>query len=341
MEIVDNNVAPFLCSNAYWHDDIWRSAQPCGPQRNGQHGGHGEARRNIKEFIKSTTKELRDVLVRAASTELATRIIERGTIEPHSKTTALASQLSSSGPSLAIALDWVGPTCHVTAVSALFSGDFFLGRYAGNYFAKQLLPTSPKHLEALDSENIEASRVCLYCWHNRRQPILECEAHIVAECPLYNAQRRDLTLEVSSQLASLWHAADSPGDKLKLVIGAPEPRDWQAFGRFLARVRQVRTRLRADMQKLCELRSRREFHAAKNKWRREGRHVCRHGVFFDSPPAACCPCLAPSSDADWIHAVLMPALDPALKCIATDTFKRHEYQRLGVLQAEARRRDYF
>ena len=46
-------------------------------------------------------------------------------------------------------------------------------------------------------------------------------------------------------------------------------------------------------------------------------------------------------EADWTSATLMPALDTQLKCIVTDVFDQHSYQRLGVLQAEARRRNYF
>ena len=43
-------------------------------------------------------------------------------------------------------------------------------------------------------------------------------------------------------------------------------------------------------------------------------------------------------EADWSLAVLMPALHNELKCIVVDTFNPHQFQRLGVLRAEVRRR---
>jgi hypothetical protein len=94
------------------------------------------------------------------------------------------------------------------------------------------------------------------------------------------------------------------------------------------------------MQKACELLDKHEFHIVKQTWRTSGRHVCRHGVFFQQPRPHC-PCMSDADNADWQHAVLMLALNHSLKCIVTDTFDQHTYQRLGVLQAEARRRDYF
>jgi hypothetical protein len=50
--------------------------------------------------------------------------------------------------------------------------------------------------------------------------------------------------------------------------------------------------------------------------------------------------LVPNLEADWEHAILMPALDFELKAIVTDTFDVDQFRRLGVLQAEARRRNW-
>ena len=91
------------------------------------------------------------------------------------------------------------------------------------------------------------------------------------------------------------------------------------------------------MQKRCEMRARLDIRSVVREWRKKGKHACRHGVFFDLPLVVHCPCLQPRSEADWNHAVLMPALHEDLKCIVTDTFNASEYRRLGILQAEARR----
>jgi hypothetical protein len=329
--------SPYVCSTRLWRDGKWVSAQPFGPRTSSSASPYQD--QNVRLFIKVTTQKLRTTLIREAESSRKERIIQRETVEPYAKTVALASHLKSSGPSPAAALNLVGPTCDRAAVSAWFSGDFFLGRYAGNYFAKQLLPTSARHLAELGSKGIDPSRVCLHCWHFNRKPILENESHILAECPQYDAQRRDFTLEIPEQLAAEWHAAD-PDDKPRLLYGSTDQKVWIALGRFLARVRQIRRRMRIDMQRSCELRGRQEFHVIKKRWRQQGKHVCRHGVFFDATPDAC-PCLQPPLEADWSEAVLMPALHHRLMCIVTDSFNRSEYQRLEVLQAEARRRNYF
>ena len=43
------------------------------------------------------------------------------------------------------------------------------------------------------------------------------------------------------------------------------------------------------------------------------------------------------SEADWQYAEFMPTLDEELKSIVAVAFDRNTYQRLSLLQAEARR----
>ena len=76
----------------------------------------------------------------------------------------------------------------------------------------------------------------------------------------------------------------------------------------------------------------------KRTWRVEGKHVCRHGVFFNSQPLPKCLCLLPRETADWDDAVLMPVLNARL--IITDAFDAHTFERVGCLQAEVRRRGW-
>ena len=192
------------------------------------------------------------------------------------------------------------------AVTAFFSGDFFLGRYCGNYFARPLLPTSRKHKEEVVVLGIEANRLCLHCWHESRNFHLEDEAHVIAMCPLYSAQRGDLEKEITSELATLWCAATTAEAKLQALFSSRNAKDWRATGRFLARVRQIRRSMKVRMQKRCEIRARNNYTTLLRQWRREGKYVCPHGVFFDTLIPIECPCLRAPSNADWRRAILMP-----------------------------------
>lgn len=177
--------------------------------------------------------------------------------------------------------------------------------------------------------------MCIYCWHHERLAVIEDETHVILEYSQYAKQRHDLTSDITDDLASRWQSTSSSMQKLESLLGAADPKDWQALGRFLARVR------RTSMQLTSEQLAKQEFHTVKRAWKNEGKHVCRHGVFFQVRPSTTCPCLMKLCEADWTSATLMPALDTQLKCIVTDVFDPHSYQRLGALQAKARRRNYF
>ena len=187
---------------------------------------------------------------------------------------------------------------------------------------------------------MQASRVCLHCWHNLRVPCEENEAHVLFRCPAYHHQRCDFTRDVTATCTSELSSNFSDKSKMEFLFACQRPQDWEALGRFLARVRQIRRKMRSAMinrnAKLLEL----TFETQRKEWRRSGRHVCRHGVFFDETLPHPCPCTQTANVADWSRAILMPALHDELKCIVTDTFARETFQRLGVLQAEVRRRGW-
>jgi hypothetical protein len=82
------------------------------------------------------------------------------------------------------------------------------------------------------------------------------------------------------------------------------------------------------------------FDSQKRAWRASGKHVCRHGVFFDTRGTIACPCMEPQIAADQNMAVLMPVISDELKCIVVNTFDQHQFNKLGVLQAEVRRRGW-
>jgi hypothetical protein len=175
----------------------------------------------------------------------------------------------------------------------------------------------------------------LHCWHFLREFHSEDEEHVFFACPAYSAQRRDLITEVTAECASGISAASSMS--LLAILQSHHPADWEALGKFTARVRQLRRKMKESMQRLSVRREREEFNAVKRAWRRRGAHVCRHGVFLNVQSVVACPCTVPRLEADWSQAVLMPALDPLTKCIITDTFDPLTFRRLGVLQAETRR----
>eukprot|EP00973_Karenia_brevis_P073308 10185248-Karenia_brevis.AAC.1 len=76
-------------------------------------------------------------------------------------------------------MDWIGPVSHRLAVAAFLAGDFFLGRYASNFFGWSFLPQSRIQLERLRNLGIDSRRICLDCWHHRREQYLEDELHVL------------------------------------------------------------------------------------------------------------------------------------------------------------------
>jgi hypothetical protein len=290
----------------------------------------------VRNHINRITVKVRTTLQRQADTQTFEKIANRATVDAFAKTAILYLKLRHQGPPLHIALDWVGSRTNRAAVAALFGGDFFLGRYAGNYFAKGLLPGRRYHSE-LATSNLGPSRVCLHCWHYSRELHLEDESHVLFACPAGTRERRIFLSEVSDKCACDLARATTSQESLIAVFASQRPEDWTAFGKLIGRIRQLRRKMKDAMAKLSGTKMRVEFGAMKHAWKREGKSVCRHGVFFDMAQLDSCPCLSVPGEADWSNAVLMPALHPTLKCIVTDTFNEFEYRRLGVLQAEARR----
>lgn len=236
-----------------------------------------------------------------------------------------------------VALSWVGPQSHRAALAAFFVGDFFLGRDAGNYFAKALLPTTARHGIQLRTVGGQPSRICVLCWHFHRDLHLEDESHVLFNCPAYSRQRCDFMTDIKVRTRS---SARSEEQKLSTILSSDCGADWEAFGRYLARIRQVRRKTKTDFIRLNDKVSNQSFDAQRRTWRQLGKFVCRHGVFFDSRVPVRCPCLQPALERDWAHARLMSAIDNELKCIVTDSFCQHEFTRIGLMQAEIRRRGW-
>ena len=91
----------------------------------------------------------------------------------------LAQSLRLQGPPVHIALDWCTMPGNREALVAFFVGDLFLARYARNYYARGLLPSSAHPAYHGHAAVIDRESCCLYCWHYHRTCILEDEAHVM------------------------------------------------------------------------------------------------------------------------------------------------------------------
>jgi hypothetical protein len=236
-------------------------------------------------------------------------------------------------------MDWIKSPLHRSAVVALLCGDLCIARYAGNFFAKLFIPNRIDHIRDAESLGVEPSRVCIACWHKHRQIVLEDEGHVFFECREYDEPREEFMSAVSNDTKRRIISEGTGNDKLASVFQSSTETDWIAFGRFAARIRYARRLLRQQFEARGQRATNIGYVQRKLQWRRDGKFVCRHGVFFRLPPSDGCACLRPDAG-DWTHAVYMPALDMDLKAIVLERFDLGSCTRLGVLQAAARRRGW-
>ena len=160
---------PFLASNGHWTEEgKWTGAQAYnlrGVARHSryrtllQHGAVQDESKAVRRHIHFVTADLRQALRRGADNLLLTRLLNRASVDGYSKTSLLSVRLLALGPPLAVALDWVTNVRNRSAISTLLTGDWFLGRYAGNFFAKDLLPHAARDSSAVDAAGVEASRI--------------------------------------------------------------------------------------------------------------------------------------------------------------------------------------
>jgi len=340
---------PFLVSNGHWSDEgAWRSAQAFSLPRDMLGRRHRTPIRegiaqdevqDVRMHVRTLTREFKAALRAQHEADLLGRILTRGQVDPFSKSVLLSARLLAPGPPLHVALGWVSSRRHRSAIATLFSGDWFLGRYAGNFFARSFLPHPERDRAALTAARVdEASRVCISCWHFRREAFLENEAHVCMQCPQYAALRDELRRALTGNLSQRLFGMNSDHDKLMALLGSQSPADWEALGSFLGRVRQARRKVRAQFEVMETKLDRCSFVSKRLAWRHRGLFVCRHGAFFAAAQGRTCPCLSPEA-ADhtvWRHARLMPMLDHGLRKLIAVPFDLGSYERLGVLQARLR-----
>ena len=292
----------------------------------------------VKTHVKTVSSQLSNQLRREHDSRILHQLQQRAGDNPYSKTALLATRLSSPGPPLDIALDWIGPVTHRMAVCSLLVGDWFLAEYAGNFFAKNLVPSSPAHRRLTELAEIEPSRVCLTCWHCHRELIAEDIHHVAWQCPRYVMEREEFLIEVSHSVGLQLAATSRFQNRIDLIMASVDATTWAAFGRFAARLRQSRRRMRTEFERKSKALSTKSFQNQRTEWRAKGGFVCRHGVFFTRRVE--CFCMSPQSPDVWDFAVKMPAIDHELKQIITVPFNLTGFYTLRRIQAECRRLNY-
>ncbi len=119
-----------------------------------------------------------------------------------------------------------------------------------------------------------------------------------------------------------------------------EKQDWEALAAYVSIIRQHRRRQRDRFSQLQVALTKQAFQVKRAAWRAAGHTACRHGVFFIGRQGAECPCLQPVPDQSaWRYARFMPKLDDQLWIIIAAPFQATNFVRLGVLQAELKRRE--
>jgi hypothetical protein len=296
----------------------------------------------IKKNNKRLTNELKAILRRQVNTEALNVMRQRAKDSPYTKTSLLWKRELANGPALPTAMQWIGPRCNREAVATLISGDWCLGVHAGNFFGKAFIPNSRNHITDAASLEIEPSRVCLACWHKRRQLCLDDEGHVLFECPEHLVTREAFMKDLSAHTSAAI-AADGTGlAKTVTILSSSTPEDWKNFGRFAGQLRQARRRTRKHFEVMQTRLDKEGFEQQRLKWRQNGRFVCRHGVLFAAPLLNACPCMDKNVDINkaWQHARKMASIDHDLKNVIAVPFELNRFRRLGQLRGDLKRLNY-
>ena len=225
---------------------------------------------------------------------------------------------------------------HRAAFAAFFTADFFLGRYAANYYAKELLPRTTCRLLLEAPAALERDRICLYCWMHDNKLAEENENHMFFHCPMNQEARCMFKERVSTLTLNKVQQAGNSVQDVCSVLSTATCADLETIGYFLYRVRQARRRFKEHCSSLRDSLKREAFGVRKAAWRTKGQHVCRHGMFYVSRPADGCQCIL----GDFGNAMYMPMVSTDLKQLVAVPFKNGSAKRLGQLQAELRRRQW-
>ena len=288
--------------------------------------------RAIHRHVQYVSKQLQQVLVRQFWSSQYDSVSLAAATSDSSKLSMLALRLQQPGPPVHVSLDGFALPNQRAVVASFLCADWFFGKYAKNYFARNLLPRTPAHLKLVEDAGVDPRSVCLTCWHHRRQVFLENEFHAVCVCPSHDKARQDLLQELPDDFVLNRHT-----DVCRLLCCGNED-FMKAVGDFFTRVRQTRRKHKCTFERLNDKVCIKSFACKRAAWRLRGRYSCRHGILFATPPVDGCKCMEQHSTEDaWLHARYMPALDQELKCIVAVPFSMATRTRLSTLQAEARR----
>ena len=172
-------------------------------------------------------------------------------------------------------------------------------------------------------------------------PLWEDEAHVMLECPAYNQQTTDMMMKFSAVFKAGLEKIVSNQGRLEALLSCQKIRDFTTIAKFVSRTRQRKRKLGLELALTPKILKEQSFHEKRDAWRNSGRRACRHGVLFADAPGVNCPCVnSTTSEGDWHSAAWMPAISEDLKALIAVKFEAANYKRLGVLQAELRRRQW-
>ena len=168
------------------------------------------SRSAIPRHVRYVTKQLQQTLARQFWSSQYDIVSLAASASETSKMSMLALRLQQSGPPIHLTLDGFALPNQRAAVASFLCADWFFGKYAKNYFARNLLPKTQAHLALVEEVGVDPRSICLACWHHRRQVFLENEFHSICVCPLLDKARQDLLRELPDHFVLDRHADRCP-----------------------------------------------------------------------------------------------------------------------------------
>ena len=180
------------------------------------------------------TELLRLVFIREARSYTCSTTLDTAAKSESSKLGLLAMRIQHPGPPLHVLFDGIAIPGQRAALASLLCADWYFGKYAKNYYAKNLLPRTNAHLTLMQDAGVEEGTVCLACWHYRRVCVLEDEFHVTCACPEHMRARQHM-LDILPANTKLNNHTD-----LCKLLALRDPTSLSTFGRFLECIRQQR-----------------------------------------------------------------------------------------------------
>ena len=81
---------------------------------------------------------------------------------------------------------------------------------------------------------------------------MDDEAHVLLECLAHGLQREEFAMQLTLATATKLANARTSLHKLLVLLGAPEPLDWEVLGRFVSKLRQARWKAKCKFEHLAK-----------------------------------------------------------------------------------------